>query len=215
MFVAAVGGFPFHVPVFVCGDGSGFGGGLVTHDAEGVVDEEGGDVMEVVSELAVGFGDVGVFPGRRFEFDDDDRNAVYEDDDVGAFFCVVDDGPLVYDGEGVVFRVVVVDEVDEVAFFFVSVKVSDGDAVLEVVGCDDVFVDEGCGVDGFETGYGFGDGGCGFFGVDFLEGGEEVVFEERVVIVAGDVRAVAVGVTEALDEFEDGVFEVGFGEGHE
>ena len=141
-FVVAVGGFPFHVPVFVCGDGAGFGGGLVAHDAEGVVGEEGGDVVEVVAELEVGFGDVGVFAGGGFEFDDDDRDAVYEDDDVGAFFCVVNDGPLVDDGEGVVVGVVVVDELDEVAAFF-GVVVFYGDAVLEVVGCDDVFVDEG------------------------------------------------------------------------
>ena len=36
---------------------------------------------------------------------------------------------------------------------------------------------------------------------------------ERVAVVTGDVGAVEAGVAEALDEFEDGVFEVGFGEG--
>ena len=64
-----------------------------------------------------------------------------------------------------------------------------------------------------EFGYGFGDGCLGFLGVDFLEGREEVGFVERVAVVTGDVGAVEAGVAEALDEFEDGVFEVGFGEG--
>ena len=99
---------------------------------------------------AVGFSnEVGVFARWGFEFDDDYGDAVYKDDDVGAFFCVVDDCPLVYDGEGVVFRVVVVDELDKIGSFFVTVEVFYGDAVLEVVGGDDVFVGEGCGVDGF------------------------------------------------------------------
>lgn len=65
-----------------------------------------------------------------------------------------------------------------------------------------------------EFGYGFGDGCLGFLGVDFLDGREEVGFVERVAVVTGDVGAVEAGVAEALDEFEDGVFEVGFGEGH-
>ena len=64
-----------------------------------------------------------------------------------------------------------------------------------------------------EFGYGFGDGCLGFLGVDFLDGREEVGFVERVAVVTGDVGAVEAGVAEALDEFEDGVFEVGFGEG--
>ena len=65
-----------------------------------------------------------------------------------------------------------------------------------------------------EFGYGFGDGCLGFLGVDFLDGREEVGFVERVAVVTGDVGAVEAGVAEALDEFEDGVFEVGFGECH-
>lgn len=64
-----------------------------------------------------------------------------------------------------------------------------------------------------EFGYGFGDGCLGFLGVDFLDGREEVGFVERVAVVTGDVGAVEAGVAKALDEFEDGVFEVGFGEG--
>jgi hypothetical protein len=188
---------------------------MVTHDTECVVDEEGGDVMHVVSKLPVCFGYVGFFTGGGFEFDDDEGESVYEDDDVGAFFDFIYNGPLVDDMESVVVDIGIIDEIDDGRLVFFSIVVFDLYTVLEVVGEEGVFLNKGPDRYIFYCIEGFFESGPRYVGIYSFKGREDLVFEEGGMVVPYDVRSVFVGVSEMIpEEFYDGVFKVVFGECH-
>jgi len=90
-----------------------------------------------------------------------------------------------------------------------------GDAVLEVVGEEGVFLDGSSGADVFYFIEGFFESGGGDSRIYSLKSREDLVFEERVVVVPYDVGSKSVGVAEMIpEEFDDGVFKVVFGECH-
>ena len=66
VFIVAVFGFPLHKAVFTGGDRTRFGGQLVAHNANSIVNEHRRDFLHIVTELPVRFGSVRFFTGRRF-----------------------------------------------------------------------------------------------------------------------------------------------------
>lgn len=75
-------------------------------------------------ELTEGIANGGVLVGQVFQFEESERDAVQEDDDIGAAVrAVFDNGKLIDGGPIVVFRLLKVEEFDEVvndsAFFAV------------------------------------------------------------------------------------------------
>ena len=134
VLVAAVGGFPGHVPVLAGGDGPGLGGGEVAHDTDGVVGKEGGQLVDVVAELPVGGGGVGFLPGGGFQLHHHQGQAVDKEDDVRPLLRALDDGPLVGDGKIVVTGVLVVRQIDQGGALLAVLEIPHRHAVLEVVG---------------------------------------------------------------------------------
>ena len=53
IFVVTVGSLPLHEAVFPRGNGASLGSHHVTHNADGVVDEHGGNLMHIVPKLKI------------------------------------------------------------------------------------------------------------------------------------------------------------------
>lgn len=211
----AVYGLPLHESVLARCDGPGLGRSQVAHHAEGVVDEQRGDLLHVVAQLGVGLRDVGCLARGGFQLDDHQRQPVDEDDDVSSSHRTLLDRPLVRDREPVAHREVVIHQPHQPGALLFAVEVVDRHAVLEHVGEPGVFAGERTAFDVSDAGDCLVDGGAGERGVY----ADECIFEnlrtEWLGEVPHDIGAVEVLVTEQVSEdFEDGVFEMGFGEGH-
>ena len=207
-------GSPGLEPLPAGGEGADSGFRAVGDDQQLVEGEERGDVRLVGLELLPGAFDCGAFVGRVLEFDDAEREAVDEEDDVGAVSVVaVGDRELV-DGEPVVGGgSVEVDHFDLGAADAVAVAVLDLDAP------DEHAVDGA--VAGFEAGaFGLGELAegalqrvVGQVGVEVGERGAEAVFENDLGVVAFDVGAVGGVPAEVAEMLEGDLFDVGFVEG--
>ena len=211
----AVHGLPLHESVLTRRDGPGLGRGQVAHYAEGVVDEQRGNLLHVVAQLGIGLRDVSRLARGGFQLDDHQRQPVDEDDDVGPAHRTLLDRPLVRDREPVAHREVVIHQPHQPGTLFAAVEVVDRHAVLEHVGEPGVFAGERTAFDVSDAGDCLVDGGARERGVY----ADECIFEnlhtEGLCEVPHDIGAVEVLVTEQVSEdFEDGVFEIGFGEGH-
>jgi hypothetical protein len=98
----AIDGAPHLEPFLIRGDGPDASLGAVAHDQRGVVLQKRADFRLVRLELCVRAPDRRVLVRRVLELDEAERQAVYEDDDVGAtVVLILDDGELIY-GEPVV-----------------------------------------------------------------------------------------------------------------
>ena len=64
VLIASIDRFPFHEAIFAGSNRTGFGCHLVTHNADGIIDEHGRDFLHVVTELPVGRRSIGFFSGR-------------------------------------------------------------------------------------------------------------------------------------------------------
>ena len=211
----AVHGLPLHESVLAGGDGPGLGRSQVAHHAEGVVDEQRGNLLHVVAQLGVGLRDVGRLARGGFQLDDHQRQPVDKHHDVGPSHRTLLDRPLVRDREPVAHREVVIHQPHQPGTLFAAVEVVDRHAVLEHVGEPGVFAGERTAFDVSDACYGLVDGGAGERGVYADEGLVENLQTEGLGEVPHDIGAVEIFVTEQVSEdFEDGVFEIGFGEGH-
>lgn len=133
IFITAVYRFPFHETVFSGGDGSGLGSHLVAHHANGVVNKHGGDFLHVIAELPVGFGSVRLFPGRRFQLNKHDRQTVQEQNHVRPLAAVFHECPLIGHNKGIIVRIIVIRQVDNIGTHFALVAVLYGNSVLKIV----------------------------------------------------------------------------------
>ncbi len=108
----ALDGAPWHETLFVGGDGADAGFQAVGDYQKGIVGEDRGDLLLVGLELVESIPDGGVFVGRVFQLEDGQRQAVYEDDDVGAAVVLaLDHRELVHHEPVVGVRVLEIDEV--------------------------------------------------------------------------------------------------------
>ncbi len=149
ILIAAVPGLPLHEAVLAGGDGARPGGGQIAHDADLVVDKQGGDLIHIVAQLPVGCGCVCLLPGRRFQFHHHQGQAVNEQHYIRALLRVLHDGPLVDNGKIIVGGVAEVDEIDQSGTFFPVYKVFDGHAGLHIVREGHVFLEQGAGLEVF------------------------------------------------------------------
>ena len=157
----AVHGLPLHESVLTRRDGPGLGRSQVAHHAEGVVDEQRGNLLHVVAQLGIGLRDVGRLARGGFQLDDHQRQPVDEDDDVGPAHRTLLDRPLVRDREPVAHREVVIHQAHQPGTLFASVEVVDRHAVLEHVGEPGVFAGERTAFVGADACDGLVDGGAG------------------------------------------------------
>ena len=215
VFVAAVPGLPRHEAILAGGDGARLGGGEVAHDTDLVVDKQGRDLVHVVSQLAIGGGGVRLLPGGGLELHHHQGQAVDKQHHVGPLLAVFHHRPLVDGGKAVVLRALVVHQVHQARALLALHHELDRHAVLQIVGKDHVFLQEGAGGKVLELVHRVVQGRLGQSGVDRPQRGQQLILIQGRVVVPLDVRAVGIGVAQGLGkELQDGVFVVGFGEGH-
>ena len=113
VFIVAVFGFPLHKAVFTGGDRTRFGGQLVAHNADSIVNEHRRNCLHVIAKLPVRFGSICFFTGRRFKLNQNNRQAVQKENYIRAFIAVFYESPLISDDKGVVVGIFVVNKIDD------------------------------------------------------------------------------------------------------
>jgi len=79
----------------------------------GIIGEKGGNLIHVGLQLIVGHGQGCLFIGRVFQFEDDDRYPIDEEDNIRpSYVFLLLDGILIHDKKFVVFRMGTVKETD-------------------------------------------------------------------------------------------------------
>lgn len=216
VLIAAVFGLPLHEAVQAGGDGARPVGGQVADNADGVVDKQGGDVLDVVAQLVVGVLHPRVLLGGAFQLHDHQGQAVEEQNHVrAAGAAVFDVCILVYHIEGVVVRVLVVHQADQGGALLPLGEILHLYAVLEIPRENPVLLHQTAAVKVFQLCHGFLNGLLGQVPVQ----AHQAVQQHRVQQRAGAVRPVQVGgvdvgVAHLGEELDDGGFVGGFGEGH-
>ena len=140
VLIASIDRFPFHEAIFAGSNRTGFGCHLVTHNADGIIDEHGRDFLHVVTELPVGRRSIGFFSGRRFQFHNNNRNTIQEKQNIRAFVAVFDESPLICYDKGVVVRILVINKIDDGGAFLAFLKIAHRNTILQVVHKNSVFL---------------------------------------------------------------------------
>ena len=140
VLVASVHRFPFHETIFAGSNCTGFGGHLVTHNADGVIDEHRRDFLHVIAELPICSRSIGFFSGRRFQFHNNNRDTIQEKQNIRAFVAVFNESPLICYDKGVVVRILVVNKIDDGGAFLAFLKIAHRNTILQVVHKNSVFL---------------------------------------------------------------------------
>lgn len=198
VLVTAVLGFPGHEAVLARGNGARLGGGHVAHDADLIVDEQGRNLMHIIPQLAVCGGSIGFLTGRRFQLHDHQRQAVDKQDNIGPFFAVLNDRPLVDGSKAVVFRMLVVHQIHQAGAFLTLHQILYRHTVLQIVGKDHVFLQQRSRLKVFELKHCVIQRLPGHGGIDCLESRQQFILIQRRVVVPLNIRAVDIGIAQAL-----------------
>ena len=129
-FALSVFRFPLHEAIFGRGDRPRFGDRHIAHNADRVVDEEFREILHIVPKLKVRFRRVGFVARRGFKLDRDEREPVDEEDEVESAIALIFEDELPGDDEGVILRVLEVDEINEIGALLAIEKIGHGHAVL-------------------------------------------------------------------------------------
>ena len=142
IFVIAVLRFPLHKAVFAGGNRSSFGGQMVAHDADAVINEHGRNLMHIVPYLCISLRCIRFFSGRRLQLHQNDRQTVEEQKDIGTLVAVLNERPLIGNDEGVVVRIFVVHKVNEAGAFLTLDKITHFNAMLNIVHEDSILLNQ-------------------------------------------------------------------------
>ena len=140
VFIIAVFCFPLHKAIFAGGDRTCFRGQLIAHNADSVVDEHRRDFLHIITELPVRFGSIRFFTGRRFKFNQYNRQAVQKENYIRAFITVSNKSPLISYDKGVVVGIFIVNKIDDRGALLTANKISYGNAVLQIIHKYSVFL---------------------------------------------------------------------------
>jgi hypothetical protein len=142
IFVTAVFGFPFHKAVFTGGDGAGLENSEITHDTEGIIEKKRWYFLHIVPKLAVSLGNIRFLTGGRFQFKNDQRQTIDENNNIRALFRTLNHCPLVADMEGIAFRILKIKEKNKGRLLPALIKEIHLDAVLQIIHEDRIFLDK-------------------------------------------------------------------------
>ena len=202
------------------GQGTDAGLGAIGHGEYGVEDEQRGDFFPVCLQLRKRGAQGSVFAGGVLEFENCERQAIDEDDDVGAPFpSGLDDGELPAGEPAVVRGGVEVENADaRAAHVSAAVAIRDRDAIDDhaVGGAVARFERGAFGAQQFARGVFQGGGGQAW--VEFPEGCAKVRFENGIGVAGAPAAGARVGgargfVAEPGEPLEGGFIHLGFGEG--
>ncbi|CCZ48043.1 putative uncharacterized protein [Bacteroides sp. CAG:661] len=213
-FIIAVPGFPFHVAVFLAGNGSGLRASHVAHHAENVVHKQRRNLLHVVAQLPIGFRSVGLFARGRLQLHHHQRQAVDKHNQVRPLFRMLDERPLVDNLKIIAFRVCVVYQIHQVVALLPAVEVRHLDTMLQVVHKAFVLLRQASCIDVLQLAHSLLQGRLWFTSVQVGKAQQELLFIERHVIVALYVGAIQMSVAYLFEEGYHRFFIIVFYERH-
>ena len=89
--------------------------------------------MHVVSDLSIGFRCVCLLARRTLQLHQHDRQSIQKKEYIRALIAVFNKSPLVGNNEGVVVRILIVNQINQSRAFFASDKIAHFNTVLNVV----------------------------------------------------------------------------------
>ena len=208
----AVYGHPRVVPFAAGRPRAVQGGDAVGDDDEAVVIEELGNLVGVMLDLVEGVFDGGFFVVGILEFEDDQRQAVDEDDDVGTAVVLPMNGKLIDGADVVLVRLIPVDRID-VAMFAVPVWKFhfQFDAACEHLVKGKVAA-QGVGTFGLaEDAHGFIERAGGKVAIAAGKMGAEDIAQYNFFTRAFDIHTEFVPVFQSVEPLQGGEFKGGFG----
>ena len=216
VFVSAVLGFPLHKAVKTGGNRARAVGGKVADHADGVVDEQGRDVLHIVAQLVVGILCAGVLFGGAFEFHQHERQTVDKQDDVGAAVVVVFDVGILIDHRKIVgFGMLEVHQTDECRAGLAICGIVDLHAVLQISRKDAVLLHETAALKIANFGECLTDRLHRQAAIDANQRVTQNTIHKRIgKVLPPHVRRINMRVAHAFKQLYYGVFVGGFGEWH-
>ena len=148
--------FPLHKAVKPGGDRSGLVGGKVADYADGVVIEQGWNILHIVADLIVSVLCAHFVLGGTFQFHQNQRKTVDKQNNVrAAVVAALQKGKLIHHIKGVVLHILIVYQTDNRGAFFALFKKLYRNTVLQIVHKDHVFLHKAATVEVFKFGDGF------------------------------------------------------------
>ena len=132
ILIAAVFCFPFHEAIFTGSDGSGLAGQMIAYDTDAVIDKHRRNFLHIVSDLQVALGCIGLLTRGRLQLYKHNRKSIQEKKYIRTLITVFNECPLVCDNKGVIFRIFVVNNIDEAGARLSLNEVPDFDSILKV-----------------------------------------------------------------------------------
>ena len=187
--------FPLHKAVKPGGDRPGLVGGKVADYADGVVVEQGRNILHIVADLIVSVLCAHFVLGGAFQFHQNQRQTVDEQNNVrAAVVAALQKGKLIHHIKGVVLHILIVHQTDNRGAFFALFKKLYRNTVLQIVHKGHVFLHKAAAVEVFKFGKGF------FYGIrwqGFVQPRQAVaqfVIQQGTGIVPVHIRGIDMGV---------------------
>ena len=141
VFIIAVLRFPFHKAVEAGGNRARLVGAQVADHANRIVVKDARNILHIVPNLVKGVFSAHFVLGGRFQFDQHQRKAVYEQNDIrAALVAVFNIGELIDGIEIIPVHALIVDQVDDGVPLFALDEVSNRHAVLQIIHKGHVFL---------------------------------------------------------------------------
>ena len=211
VFVAAVLRLPLHESVFARGNGPRLACRLVAHDADGVIDEHGRDLQQVIAQLEIGLTGIGFLPGGRLQLDDHHWQTVEEDDHIRTLVAVLNEGPLVRNDKGVVLLMFIVHQINQSGLMFRAVIVAYLNPVLKIIHENGVFLYQLAIFKVPKFIQCILDRGFRHSGIQPTDGILKLFIIEGACKIALDIRTIHMCIAHILKELYDGVFIIRLG----
>ena len=210
ILIAAVLRFPFHEAIFAGGDRASLAGQMVAHHADAVVDEHGRYLVHVVADLRVRFRRVGLLARRALKLHQHNRQTIQEKEYIRALVAVLNKCPLVSDDEGVVVRILVVNQIDEPGTFLAPDEISHLHAMLDIVHEHGVLLYEVRVIKVLQLEESFMNRALRHIRIDATDGVIQLLFIERVLVIPVEIRPVHMPPPHILEKLYDRILIVSF-----
>ena len=208
VLIAAVFRLPLHEAIKARGDGTRLVCGQVTDYANGVVIENGGDVLHVIADLVVCVLRIDLILGGAFQLHQHQRQAVDKQNNVrAAVVAVFDVCKLIDHIETVLCNILIVDQIHNRIAFLALDKVSDRNAVLQIIHELHVFLQQTACVKIAELADCLVDCVQRQTLIQFHKAVHENSIQQRTGIIPIHIRGIDVGVTHVLEQFYDCLLE--------
>ena len=142
IFLIPVLRLPCHKAVLTRGDRSRFGCEHVADSANAVINEHRRNFLHVVADLCISLGNICLFPRRRLKLDQNHRQTIQKHQHIRPLVTVLHKRPLVRHNKGVIIRILIIHDIDDVRAHFSLVVETHLHPVLQVVHKDCILLNQ-------------------------------------------------------------------------